>query len=124
MKTVNLFEVVKSRTNETIAKSKATFSTKQWFVDNLLNNKMTKSDIISAITVARIEKFNPDYKSLSQDELVKLIDDTNVTSKNGVESTVANSQNNAAFSYDPAYKNYELIRYGSLAYEVRLRNED
>ena len=122
MKNASLLEQVKTRTKETMSKGKTTFSTKQWFVDNLLNNKKSKVDIIAEIATARIETFNPDYKSLKPEELQKLIDKTMITAKNGVETTVANSQNNSAFSFDPAYAEYELIKYGSMAYEVKRRS--
>lgn len=113
MKTQNLFDVVRNRTQDMNKKSKSAFNTNDWLVENLVDKTFERSEVINMIIVARIEHLGHDTDKMSKEDLGKLIDSLYKTSKNGLDTSVSDSNNNSSFSYNPKYSDYKLVKTGS-----------
>lgn len=109
----NLLEVVKGRTQELNKKQSKSFNTNDWLLDNLLDREVERHEVINEIIVARIEHGGYKIDDMKEDERGELIDKLFKTSKNGLDTSVSDSNNNSSFSYNPKYDGYELIKNGS-----------
>ena len=109
----NLLEVVKNHTKDLQKKNTKSFNTNDWLLDNLLNKTYERNEVINMIIVGRIKHLNIDVDKLSKDELDKLINKLYKTSKNGLDTSVSDSNNNSSFSYNKKYEGYRLVKSGS-----------
>lgn len=113
MKNLNLLELIKTRTNELKNDSKSKFNTNDYLLEILLNKKIERTDVIDMIISKRLELMNLDLEKMKKDELNELIDKLFKTSKNGLDTSVSDSNNNSSFSYNDRFKDYKLIKSGS-----------
>lgn len=109
----NLLEVVKGRTQELSKKSTKSFNTNDWLLENLLDREVERHEVINEIIVARIKHSNIDIEKMEDEERGELIDKLYKTSKNGLDTSVSDSNNNSSFSYNEKYNDYKLIKNGS-----------
>jgi hypothetical protein len=83
--------------------------------------KWTRLQLINALTVDRLAnelgeeetgRLLKDLKAGKQtkevEEFRKKFNKTNMTVKNGIDTSVSHSQNNSSFHYNPKYKDYKL----------------
>lgn len=109
----NLQELIAKR-SETLSKnSRSSFNTNDFLLETLLNKTMERSDVINLIIEERLKRSNVDLDKVKADELNSLIDKLYKTSKNGLDTSVSDSQNNSSFSYNESYDGYKLIKKGS-----------
>lgn len=108
----NLLEVVQNRTKDLQKKQTKSFNTNDWLLDNLLNKKVERSEVINMIIVSRIKHLGIDVDKLNESELDKLIKKLYKTSKNGLDTSVSDSNNNSSFSYNKKYDGYRLVKTG------------
>jgi len=116
----NLLELIKTRTNELSNDSKSKFNTNDHLIDILLNKKIERSDVIDILISKRLEFMNLDLDKMDKDELNNLIDKLYKTSKNGLDTSVSDSNNNSSFSYNDRYNDYKLIKSGSILSIVKI----
>lgn len=109
----NLLAIVQDRTKDLSKKQSKSFNTNDWLIENLVDKTIERSEVINMIIVDRIKHQNIDVDKLSKDELDKLIQETYKTSKNGLDTSVSDSNNNSSFSYNKKYEDYKLIKTGS-----------
>lgn len=110
----NLLDVVSSRTKElNSSKKTSTFNTNDFLLETILNKKMERKEVINLIIVKRIELSEIDTDKLNDKELKTLIDKFYKTSKNGLDTSVSDSNNNSSFSYNTKYEDYKLVKSGS-----------
>ena len=120
----NLLEQIKTRTNELSTSNSVRFNTNDFLIELLLNKEMSRNDVIDHIISKRIEISGVDVEKMNSDELNELIDRLYKTSKNGLDTSVSDSQNNSSFSYNEAYEDYELIKKnGNLSIKKRSTKE-
>lgn len=105
----NLLDSVRNRTKELSKKNSSKFNTNDFILDLLLNKKMNRSDVIDHIIVKRLELSNIKESDLNDE----IIDKFYKTSKNGLDTSVSDSNNNSSFSYNERFKDYKLIKDGS-----------
>ena len=110
----NLLEQIKSRTNELSTSNSVRFNTNDFLLELLLDKEMSRNDIIDHIISKRIEISGVDVEKMKSDDLNELIDKFYKTSKNGLDTSVSDSNNNSSFSYNKAYEDYELIKKGGM----------
>lgn len=110
---ISMLEVVKQRTQDLSKKSTTSFNTNDFLLELLLNKEMDRRDVIDHIIVKRIEHNNIDFESLNDKDKDELIQKLFKTSKNGLDTSVSDSNNNSSFSYNSKYDNYKLIKKGS-----------
>lgn len=108
----NLFEVVRNRTNEFKNESSQKFNTNDYLLELLLDKKIKRVDVIDHIITKRIELSGVDLKAMDQNDLNEMIDKLYKTSKNGLDTSVSDSNNNSSFSYNDRFKDYVLIKDG------------
>lgn len=109
----NLLEVVQNRTKDLAKSNRTSFNTNDWLLANLLDKEYERSEVINMIIVARIQHGNHDVDKMTEAELDKLVKSLFKTSKNGLDTSVSDSNNNSSFSYNPKYDDYKLIKNGS-----------
>lgn len=112
----NLLNVVKERTQDLNKSNKTKFNTNDFLLEILLNKKILRNEVIQIITSKRLELLGHTEETLSkmkEDELNDLIQKLYKTSKNGLDTSVSDSNNNSSFSYNPSYSDYKLIKDGS-----------
>jgi len=104
----NLLNLVQSRTQELNKTSKASFNTNDFLLEILLDKKILREEVINIILTKRLElkgiTTEKDLEEVSQEELTKLYK----TSKNGLDTSVSDSNNNSSFSYNSKYEDYKL----------------
>lgn len=106
----NLMNIVQSTTKNLATAQKKSFNTNDWLLENLLNKSVNRHEVINMIIVARIKHEGIDTDKLQAAELEKLIKRLYKTSKNGLDTSVSDSNNNSAFSYNERYRDYKLIK--------------
>lgn len=114
MKTSNLFQVVQNRTKDLSKKQSNTFNTNDWLVENLVGKSVERHEVINMIIEARFNHLGYKVEDFSEEELNKTIDALYKTSKNGLDTSVSDSNNNSSFSYNPKYDGYKLIKKGNM----------
>lgn len=110
----NLLKVVQSTTQSLAKKQKQSFNTNDWLLANLLNKEVDRQEAINMLIVARIEHANIKAEELSKPELEQLIKQLYKTSKNGLDTSVSDSNNNSSFSYNQKYADYKLIKRNNM----------
>ena len=76
--------------------------------------KLTRIELISRISLDRLisEHSKEKLQKLTEVEFKKLIQPVSKTVKNGVDTSVSDSQNNSSFSYNPKYSHLKLVKTG------------
>ena len=108
---MNLLAQIKARTSEIATSNRSAFNTNDFLLENLLDKKIKRSDVIDMIIAKRMEilGINADTKDLDAQ-----IDKLYKTSKNGLDTAVSSSNNNSSFNYNAKYEGYDLIKEGSM----------
>ena len=109
----NLLNVVRNRTKDLNKKQSSAFNTNDWMLENLVGKSIERREVIDMIIVARIQHQEIDTEKMKAEELDALIDKLYKTSKNGLDTSVSDSNNNSAFSYNQKYEDYKLVKKGS-----------
>lgn len=109
----NLSEVIRKRTAELNNNSSSKFNTNDFLLEILLNKKIDRSEVINKIIEERIRRSEKDFEKMSDKEFNSEVDKLFKTSKNGLDTSVSDSNNNSSFSYNERYSDYELIKKGS-----------
>lgn len=104
--------MISQRTVQFKKSKKSTFNTNDFMLEVLLNKKIKRSEVINMIIERRIELSGVELNKMKSAEINKLIDKTYITSKNGLDTSVSDSNNNSSFSYNDKYKDYKLIKQG------------
>jgi len=111
---MNILKVVQQRTAELVKENRSTFNTNEFLLETLLNKEISRKDVIDLIIAKRIELSGVDVEAMKDEDLGALIEKTHKTSKNGLDTSVSNSENNSSFSYNERFKDYELIKNGRM----------
>lgn len=117
----SLLEVIKTRTVELQKSSSSAFNTNDFIVDLLLDNKMERRDVIDHIIAKRIELTGKDIDKMKSEDIDALVGKLYKTSKNGLDTSVSDSQNNSSFSYNQKYADYKLNKVGSTLEIVKVK---
>ena len=107
-------------TKSNIVKKSRSKSMNDRILDILKDGKVVKRiDLVSIITLERLSEMY-DEKTLNEkfenldEEFIKEFNKMNRTCKNGIDTSLADGQNNACFSYNEKYNDYEIIKDGDL----------
>jgi hypothetical protein len=118
----NLLDLVSVRTKElNSSKKSSTFNTNDFLLETILDKKMERKQVINLIIVKRIEMSETDIDKLNDKDLKVLIDKYYKTSKNGLDTSVSDSNNNSSFSYNIRYEDYKLLKTGSFLEIVKIK---
>lgn len=111
----NLLNVVRNRTKDLNKKQSSAFNTNDWMLENLVGKSIERREVIDMIIVARIEHTIgvSEFEKLDDKAKGAMIDKLYKTSKNGLDTSVSDSNNNSAFSYNKKYEGYKLVKSGS-----------
>jgi len=109
----NFQEIIKARTNQLAKTSKSSFNTNDFLLEVLLNQKRERADVINLIIEKRLSLKGVNINTTPIEELNEMIDKLFKTSKNGLDTSVSDSNNNSSFSYNETYSNYTLVKTGS-----------
>ena len=107
-------------TKNNIVKKSRSKSMNDRILEILKDGKVVKRiDLVNMITVERmLEKYSEKELDTKFDELdedfVKEFNKMNRTCKNGVDTSLADGQNNACFSYNEKYKDYQIVKDNDL----------
>lgn len=119
----DLLNMAMDATKENVVKSTRKENINEALMRRLYHNgeKWTRLELINALTVDRLanelgeEETGKMLKDLKADKQTKEVEEfrkkfnkTNMTVKNGIDTSVSNAQNNSSFSYNPKYKEYKL----------------
>lgn len=118
---MNIQDMIAKRTKDLVQERRSTFNTNDFMLEVLLNKKTKRSELINMIIERRIELSGVDVSKLKADKLNELIDSTYKTSKNGVDTSVSDSNNNSSFSYNQKYNGYELIKTGEFLEIIKIK---
>lgn len=122
----NLKELVSEVVESNKKSTRNSFNTNDWLLSNLLDKKVKRSEVIKMITFDRLNLVQ-DLDKKTDQEIKKLILKLSVTSKNGLDTSVSDSNNNSSFSYNDRFKDYKLLKIGSgdgqILSIVRTKNE-
>ena len=116
----NLLETIKKRTAELKTTNSTKFNTNDFLLEVLVDKKIDRNDVVDLITARRIEMMNLDQK-IDQKEFHAIIDKTYKTSKNGLDTSVSDSNNNSSFSYNAKYDGYKLIKENNTLSIVKIK---
>lgn len=119
----NLLEQIKTRTNQLSKDNRSKFNTNDFLLEVLLNKTIERNDVIDLIIAKRIEVGGFDIETMKPKEVEELIDKLFKTSKNGLDTSVSDSQNNSSFSYNERYEDYSLIKTGSKLSIVKSKDD-
>ena len=115
----NLKELVSVRISELNNGSKGKFNTNDFLLETLLNKTIDRTKMIELILLKRLELEGITDESISkmtkeeQSKVMDRIEKLTKTSKNGLDTSVSDSQNNSSFSFNEKYSDYKLIKKGS-----------
>jgi hypothetical protein len=110
MKNSKLFNVIKDRTKDQLSKGSNKFNTNDFILEILLDKKIDRNEVVLLITEERLKRKNIDENHKNFDSILMK---EFKTSKNGLDTSVSDSNNNSSFSYNQKYEDYELIKDGS-----------
>jgi len=114
---LNLQELALSATEANVVKSTKKENVNDAIVRILFDGKksLTRVQLISAISLDRlvVEHTEAGLQKLTEAEFKALIKVTNKTVKNGVDTSVSDSNNNSSFSYNAKYAHLKLIKTGN-----------
>jgi len=109
---LNLRELSLKTTKENVVKSSKKESVNESLKRILFDGgeKLTRIELISRISLDRLisEHSEEKLQKLTEVEFKKLIQPVSKTVKNGVDTSVSNSNNNSSFSYNDKYSNLEM----------------
>ena len=114
---LNLQELALSATEANVVKSTKKENVNDAIVRILFDGKksLTRVQLISAISLDRLiaEHTEAGLQKMTEKEFKALIAVTNKTVKNGVDTSVSDSQNNSSISYNPKYSHLKLVKTGN-----------
>ena len=114
---LNLQELALSATQKNVVKSTKKENVNDAIVRILFDGKksLTRTKLIAAISLDRliVEHTEEKLSAMKKAEFEALIKVTNKTVKNGVDTSVSDSQNNSSFSYNAKYAHLKLIKAGN-----------
>jgi hypothetical protein len=97
----NLLDKVREATKANMTKERKSFNTNDWIDQNLENDKWYKRhDVINMLIVARLEHEGIDENAKDFDKHVQRL---YKTSKNGLDTSVSDSNNNSSYNYNERY---------------------
>jgi len=109
---LNLRELSLKTTKENVVKSSKKESVNESLKRILFDGgeKLTRIELISRISLDRLisEHSEEKLQKLTEVEFKKLIQPVSKTVKNGVDTSVSDSNNNSSFSYNDKYSNLEM----------------
>ena len=112
----NLMELALSATEANVVKSTKKENVNDAIVRILFDGQksLTRVQLISAISLDRLiaEHTEAGLQKMTEKEFKALIAVTNKTVKNGVDTSVSDSNNNSSFSYNPKYSHLKLVKTG------------
>lgn len=106
-----LLEQIKARTSELATTKRSSFNTNDFLLEILLDKKIKRSDVIDLIIAKRLELNEVGVETKDFDTIVEKM---YKTSKNGLDTSVSDSQNNSSFSYNEKYSGYTLSKQGNV----------
>jgi len=113
---LNLQELALKATESNVVKSTKKENVNDSIVRILYDGKksLTRVQLISEISLDRliVEHSEKGLQKMTENEFKALIKVTNKTVKNGVDTSVSDSQNNSSFSYNPKYSHLKLVKTG------------
>lgn len=108
----NLLNIAIETTKKNIVKVSKKESVNDSLIEILYNQKLklTRIELVAHISLRRLilEHGEDKLNEMKQEELKALLKKTNKTVKNGLDTSISNSQNNSSFSYNPKYDDYKL----------------
>lgn len=111
-------ELAMKITKETLVKRTSTRkSMNQYLLETLKGRKVERLNIVTEITLKRMEDGGNKVDFQNQefvDKFTKLLR----TVKNGVDTSISNSQNNSSFSFNPEFKQFELKEVEPKVYTI------
>ena len=114
---LNLQELALSATQKNVVKSTKKENVNDAIVRILFDGQksLTRVQLISAISLDRliVEHSEEKLSAMKKAEFEALIEITNKTVKNGVDTSVSDSNNNSSFSYNAKYAHLKLIKAGN-----------
>lgn len=116
MKNSKLFNMIQERTKDLQKSKSSKFNTNDFLLEILLDQEIERDDVVLMVLEKRLrdQGIDENHKDFPEacDKLYK-------TSKNGVDTSVSDSNNNSSFSYNEKYNDYKLIKKGSKLKIVR-----
>ena len=116
----NFNEMALSLTKKNLVKKSKTTSMNDRLIELLKSGrKMSRIEIINEVTILRLkERYSEQdleklFESMTE-EFITEFKKLNTTCKNGLDTSLANGHTNANFSYNPKYKDYEIIKDGNI----------
>lgn len=111
MKTLQELALAQTRNNITTTSSRKSISDS--LVELIKDNPMTKVDIVSAITLDRLQESSSveiNADNFMDDDVQKKFSSINKTVSNGFDTAVCNGKTNASFSFNEKYNQYTLVK--------------
>ena len=114
---LNLQELALSATQKNVVKSTKKENVNDAIVRILFDGQksLTRVQLIATISLDRliVEHSKEKLSAMKKAEFEALIEITNKTVKNGVDTSVSDSNNNSSFSYNAKYAHLKLIKAGN-----------
>ena len=114
---LNLQKLALSATQKNVVKSTKKENVNDAIVRILFDGKksLTRVQLIATISLDRliVEHSEEKLSAMKKAEFEALIEITNKTVKNGVDTSVSDSNNNSSFSYNAKYAHLKLIKAGN-----------
>lgn len=87
---------------------------------HLLNNELERIEIVNLITIDRLEEkgFEIKDESFEDEEFLNEFAKMAKTVKNGVDTSLSNSNNNSSFSYNKKYEGYKIQKTEDNKYTI------
>jgi len=105
-----LLSLALEATKSNVVKTTSRVSMNDRILKHLLETPMTRIELVNIITLERLEESGHEIteNSFKNEEFLKEFAKMNKTVKNGVDTSLSNSNNNSSFSYNKKYEDYEL----------------
>ena len=108
----NFNEMALSLTKKNLVKKSKTTSMNDRLIELLKSGrKMSRIEIINEVTILRLKER---YSEQDLEKLFESMTEEFITEFKKLNTSLANGHTNANFSYNPKYKDYEIIKDGNI----------